>query len=66
MAADARILDEDEETGAKKYRQVRTGPDHFSLAFTYAWIVADRIFPPGACTANRTARHEYVPFADDG
>ena len=40
MAADARILQEDEETGAKQYRYVRTGPDHFSLAFTYAWMAA--------------------------
>lgn len=38
MAADAKILDENEETGAKKYRYIRTGQDHFSLAFTYAWI----------------------------
>jgi hypothetical protein len=35
MASDAKVLDEDEETGAKKYRYVRTGEDHFSLAFTY-------------------------------
>ena len=40
MAADARILDEDPDTGAKKFRYVRTGEDHFSLAFTYAWIAA--------------------------
>ena len=35
MAADAKRLEEDEETGAKAYRYLRTGPDHFSLAFTY-------------------------------
>ena len=41
MAADAKILDEDEETGAKRFRYVRTSPeDHFSLAFTYAWMAA--------------------------
>src|SRR5437899_8307523 len=40
MAADAKVLEEDEETGAKKYRYVRTGEDHFSLAFTYAWLAA--------------------------
>ena len=40
LAADAKILDEDEETGAKKFRYVRTGEDHFSLAFTYAWMAA--------------------------
>ncbi len=44
MASDAKILDEDEETGAKKYRYVRTGPDHFSLAFTYAWLAATRVY----------------------
>jgi hypothetical protein len=38
MAADAKILDEDEETGARRYRYIRTGEDHFSLAFTYAWM----------------------------
>ena len=42
MAADAKILDEDPDTGAQKYRYIRTGPDHFSLAFTYAWMAADR------------------------
>jgi hypothetical protein len=41
MAADAKILDEDLETGAKKYRYIKTGgEDHFSLAFTYAWMAA--------------------------
>ena len=38
MASDAKILDEDEETGAKRYKYVRTGEDHYSLAFTYAWM----------------------------
>jgi len=40
MAADAKVLEEDDETGTKKYRYVRTGEDHFSLAFTYAWMAA--------------------------
>jgi hypothetical protein len=40
MANDAKILDEDEETGARKYRYVRTGENHFSMAFTYAWMAA--------------------------
>ena len=35
-----KILQEDEETGAKRYKYVRTGEDHFSLAFTYAWLAA--------------------------
>lgn len=40
MASDAKILDEDEETGAKKYRYIRTGENHYSMAFTYAWMAA--------------------------
>ncbi|MBU1470101.1 MAG: phage terminase large subunit family protein, partial [candidate division Zixibacteria bacterium] len=40
MASDAKILEENEETGVKKYKYVRTGEDHFSLAFTYAWLAA--------------------------
>jgi len=40
MSCDSKMLDEDEETGAKRYRYVRTGKDHFSLAFTYAWLAA--------------------------
>ncbi len=47
MACDAKVLDEDEETGAKRYRYVRTGTDHFSLAFTYAWMAVGEL--PGAC-----------------
>ena len=47
MAADAKILDEDAETGAKKYRYVRVGEDHLSLAFTYAWMAACDQFPRG-------------------
>jgi hypothetical protein len=42
MAADAKVLDEDGETGAKRYRYIRTGEDHFSLALTYAWMAAQR------------------------
>ena len=38
MAADAKVLDEDGETGAKRYRYIRTGADHYSLAFTYDCI----------------------------
>jgi hypothetical protein len=44
MAADAKVLDENPETGAMKYRYVRTGADHFSLAFTYAWMAAEHRF----------------------
>jgi len=38
MAADAKVLEEDEETGIQKYRYIRTGTNHFSMAFTYAWL----------------------------
>ena len=38
LAADAKVLEEDEETGIQKYRYVRTGTNHFSMAFTYAWL----------------------------
>ena len=40
LTRDAKILDEDPETGAQRYKYVRTGADHFSLAFTYAWMAA--------------------------
>src|SRR5206468_2856818 len=39
-ANDAKRLVEDEETGEQAYRYIRTGPDHFSLAFTYDCIAA--------------------------
>jgi len=48
MAADAKILDEDEETGAKRCRYVRTEEDHLSLAFTYAWLAAGNRCRPRA------------------
>ncbi len=38
MANDAKQLREDPTTGAQAYRYLRTGPDHFSLAFTYDCI----------------------------
>jgi hypothetical protein len=41
MCADAKILDEDEDTGAKRYRYIRSGEDHFSLAVTYALLAAN-------------------------
>ena len=43
MASDAKILQEDEDTGAKTYRYVRTGADHFSLAFTYECLAASQV-----------------------
>jgi hypothetical protein len=38
MVSVAKILDEDEETEIKEYRHIRTGTNHFSMAFTYAWL----------------------------
>ncbi len=46
MAVDAKQLDEDEETGARRYRYIRTGEDHFSLAFTYAWLAIVPVWRP--------------------
>jgi len=49
MASDAKILDENEETGEQRYRYIRTAADHFSLALTYAWL-ATPVRPAGAPT----------------
>jgi hypothetical protein len=38
MTCDAKVLDENEETGIKKYRYIRTGTNHYSMAFTYSWL----------------------------
>jgi hypothetical protein len=38
LASDAKRLVEDAETGSQVYRYIRTGTDHFSLAFTYDCI----------------------------
>lgn len=46
MANDAKVLDEDPETGIKKYRYIRTGENHFSMAFTYAVLAASNIHCP--------------------
>ncbi len=42
LASDAKKLVEDEETGAKSYRYIRTGTNHYSLAFTYDWLASER------------------------
>jgi len=49
MAAIAKRLEEDDATGAQRYSYVRSGPDHFSMAFTYnliAWVRDDRAEMP--------------------
>ena len=42
MGADAKVLDEDPETGAQKFRYVKTGENHFSMAFTYACLALEQ------------------------
>jgi hypothetical protein len=42
LASDAKRLIEDEETGAKSYRYIRTGTNHYSLAFTYDWLASEQ------------------------
>jgi len=39
-SCDAKVLDENEETGVRKYRYIRTGPNHYSMALTYAWLAS--------------------------
>ena len=49
VSADVKRLVEDEETGAQSYRYIRTGTNHYSLAFAYdciAWSRDQR----GTCT----------------
>jgi hypothetical protein len=52
MACDAKVLEEDKETGAKRYRYVRTGADHYSLAFTYAWMAVAELPGPFSITTS--------------
>ena len=51
MTCDAKVLDEDEDTGIKKYRYIRTGANHFSMAFTYCWLAS------GGRAYRRSLRH---------
>ena len=47
MAAIAKKLEENEDTGEQRYNYIRSGPDHFSMAFTYnvvAWELDDPTF----------------------
>jgi hypothetical protein len=46
IACDAKILEENEDTGAKKYRYIRTGENHFSMAFTYAGMALEEMHMP--------------------
>ena len=42
LSADVKQLIEDEDTGAQQFRYVRTGTNHYSLAFTYDCIAWSR------------------------
>jgi hypothetical protein len=42
LCNDVKQLQEDEETGEAKFRYIRTGADHFGLAFVYEHIAAER------------------------
>lgn len=42
LASDAKKLIEDEDTGAKTYKYIRIGTNHYSLAFCYDWIASER------------------------
>ncbi len=46
MTADAKKLEEDEQTGAQRYHYIKTGENHFSFAWTYA-LMAASCLPPG-------------------
>ena len=46
MACDAKTLKEDPDTGAKKYKYVRTGENHYSMAFTYAVMALESMSMP--------------------
>jgi len=52
MAADAKRLTEDEETGAQVYRYIKTGTNHFSLAYTYDCIAALQDYSLGAAVVS--------------
>jgi hypothetical protein len=45
LTADVKQPVEDEQTGAQSFRYVRTGTNHYSLAFTYECIAASRHTP---------------------
>lgn len=42
LAADAKILEAEPDTGAQNYKYIRAGPDHYSLAFTGGQPVHER------------------------
>ena len=64
MASDAKRLIEDEETGSQVYRYIRTGTDHFSLAFTYDCIAWSGQTPASARCSMRIGYLTDEEFAE--
>ena len=60
LAADMKRLKEDSETGARSFRYVRTGTNHYSFAFTYDCIAWSRATPWVAAIG--TDDHYWDPF----
>jgi len=65
LASDAKKLIEDEETGAKSYRYIRTGTNHYSLAFTYDWIASERERRQSSAWVHKELRPEDRPIMYD-
>ncbi|MFC1573213.1 phage terminase large subunit family protein [Candidatus Eisenbacteria bacterium] len=63
MASDAKVLDEDEATGIKKYRYIKTGENHFSLACTYALLAGKDL--PGPINPDHCLTWSPSIWADD-
>ena len=62
-AADAKRLEENEETGALTYKYIKTGTNHFSLAFTYdciAWSRDTSWGPRVAVPWQAERLHDYI------
>ena len=65
-ADNVKQLVEDDETGAQAYRYVRTGTDHFSLAFTYDCIAWSRdVGGPSICAVSGPDDDFYCPILHD-
>lgn len=62
LSSDAKKLIEDDETGAKTYKYIRTGTNHYSLAFTYDWIACERERRPSSVWVHKELRPEDRPI----
>ena len=67
LAADVKQLVEDEETGARSYRYVKTGTNHYSFAFTYDCIAWSRDVRQsgGRCVVCTHDPNYYDPIVHD-